>query len=274
MPIATQFALSLEIAKLVPLQLAISKSAEVVMNLARSLQNSGSNIVVEEDLALLFGRSHISQQLEPSFKTVLKSSSAVPPTLLADEIVLQHGPGPTVARAMSHGAYFATVVQLSMLAWTHENNALGQAIVATMERRRESAPKDAASYTISSQDDIAKVIRSCEEQTSSFNWNNLLMPVASTLGIRIMPAQNPIAPAVFRGLVEMLPLVQKLNEDRFIHIQTDSGGLHNRRLDSSHAWHDSARSVREEWRSPFRLWGRPDHYRHLETLLQECDNAS
>jgi len=223
MPMTTQFAISLEVAKLLPLQMAFTKSVETVMNLARSLQSSGSNIVVEEDLALLLGRSRLSPRLESSFKTVMKASSAVPPTLLAGGIVLQRGPGPTMARALSHAAYFATVVQLSLLAWTHESNALAQAIVTTLERRMESAPSDADPYDIAAQDDITKTIRSCEEQTSSFNWNGLLMPVATTLGIKAARAQNSINFAIFRGLVEMLPLVQQLNEDRFIQIETDSG---------------------------------------------------
>lgn len=56
MPFATQFALSLEATSLVPLTLTAATSAVgALMNLARDLQNSGSDIVVEEDLANVFG---------------------------------------------------------------------------------------------------------------------------------------------------------------------------------------------------------------------------
>ena len=98
MPFANQFALSLEVTRLVPMRLVVSKAYETIMSLARDLQNSGSNIVIEEDLADVFGRSRISTQFERTFATVVKKDGT---TLhnLCEGIVLAGGPGPTVGRA-------------------------------------------------------------------------------------------------------------------------------------------------------------------------------
>lgn len=63
MPFSSQFALSLEVTRLVPVPLVVNKVYEAIMNLARDLQNSGSNIVIEQDLADVFGRSKISTKI-------------------------------------------------------------------------------------------------------------------------------------------------------------------------------------------------------------------
>ena len=46
--------LSLELAKILPVRAAISYSAELLVNLVRELKRSGSDFLVEEDLAAVF----------------------------------------------------------------------------------------------------------------------------------------------------------------------------------------------------------------------------
>ena len=72
-PFSNQFSLSLELTRLVPLGLAAS---DAVMNLARSLRNSGSDIVIEEDLATVFGRRRISPHMTTSFRTLVARSDS------------------------------------------------------------------------------------------------------------------------------------------------------------------------------------------------------
>lgn len=92
-PLTNQFSLSLELTRLVPLGIA---AGNTVMSLARSLQKSGSDIVVEEDLATIFGRCRISHQLGNSFRTVVaKTDSNVLCQRLG--LTLEAGPGPTVS---------------------------------------------------------------------------------------------------------------------------------------------------------------------------------
>ena len=68
-----QFSLSLDLTWLVPLGIAASNA---IMDLARSLKNSGSDIVIEEDLATIFGRFRIAPLMERTFRTVVSKHNA------------------------------------------------------------------------------------------------------------------------------------------------------------------------------------------------------
>ncbi|KAF2429951.1 hypothetical protein EJ08DRAFT_716095 [Tothia fuscella] len=53
-----QFALSVELTRLIPLGgHLVVRTVEEFKRLVKALPNSGSNIIVEEDLAKIFGRS-------------------------------------------------------------------------------------------------------------------------------------------------------------------------------------------------------------------------
>lgn len=221
MPFENQFALSLEVSRLLPVKLVGDKATEVVMQLARSLQNSGSDIVVEEDLAQIFGKSHIAPRCESSFKTVVVGNAGT--SQLYNTIFLQKGPGPTVARAISNPPYLATVIQLSLLSWVHDNSALAAAIAGAMEKRTEDAPVDYSARSAPAQEDIAGVITACDEQTAAFKWNQLLFATAATLGVPRPEATEALNPVIIRGALDMFPMVQKLYEDRLIHVEQHSG---------------------------------------------------
>ena len=107
MVFSSQFALSLEIARLVPLALnVVGDSADKAMRFMRNVRNSGSDGLTEEDLALLFGRCRISDKVEVMFKERVRESTILP---LAGEFSLRQGAGPTVGRALRHAPYFSTV---------------------------------------------------------------------------------------------------------------------------------------------------------------------
>lgn len=131
MPFNTQFSLSLELTRLVPFKSVTSKALESVVNLARSLevrkgqlhfcqtliryQNTGSNIIVEADLAELFGLCRIAPNMDSSFRTIVSTPGAL--IDLCEVLVLDSATGPTVSRCLQKGQeeYFATVIQLSLL---------------------------------------------------------------------------------------------------------------------------------------------------------------
>lgn len=139
MVFSTQFALSLELARILPtVGRATNQAADAIMRRARDLRHSGSDIVVEEDLANVFGRCRISLALTSSFKTVVTNSTSNVPLL--ERITLQGGPGPTVIRAFQETPYFAMVVQLSLLVWTFDSNYLATAITDAFRDRVEGAP--------------------------------------------------------------------------------------------------------------------------------------
>ena len=222
MVFTTQFALSLELARLLPaIGQATNSAADAIMRRARDLRHSGSDIVVEEDLANVFGRCRISLTLSSSFKTVItKSTSNVP---LVERITLQGGPGPTVIRALQETPYFAMVVQLSLLVWTFHANYLATAIADALRNRLEGAPTSSLLQNSPERGGILKVLKACESQTSAFNWNMMLDAVSRTLGYNPNKAPLDFPPFVLQGLLDMLPMVQTLPNDRMLHIQIPVG---------------------------------------------------
>ena len=213
-----QFALSLELTRLLPpIKWATDKTVEAIMTRARGLSNSGSDIVVEEDLARVLGRCKIADGLSSSFRSIItKSTSNVP---IVEAIMLQGGPGPTVIRAFQDSYYFSMVVQLSLLVWVFPINDLATAIAEALRERAAGAPSTSDMQSTPSRNGILGVLRACESQTSAFNWNLMLNAVSNTLGYRTGPAPMGISDFVLRGLLDMLPMVQTLPKDRFIHIQ-------------------------------------------------------
>ena len=191
------------------------------MSRARDLRHSGSDIVVEEDLASIFGRCRISLTLTSSFKTVVtKSASNVP---LVERITLQGGPGPTVIRAFQESPYFAMVVQLSLLVWTFHAGYLATAITDALHKRLEGAPSSSGLQSTPDRQGILKVLQACESQTSAFNWNMMLNAVSTTLEYESNNAPLDFPCFVLQGLLDMFPMVQTLPHDRLIHIQIPVG---------------------------------------------------
>lgn len=68
----TQFNLSVELAKVFPVREAVAGSAESLVSLVRAMRRSGSDFLVEEDLAAIFGRGRIESSLESSFRNKSK----------------------------------------------------------------------------------------------------------------------------------------------------------------------------------------------------------
>ena len=222
MVFSTQFALSLELASILPtVGRAANKAADALMRRARDLHHSGSDIVVEEDLANVFGRCRISLTLTSSFKTVVTNSTSNVPLL--EQITLQGGPGPTVIRAFQESPYFAMVVQLSLLAWTFDSNYLATAITDALRNRLEGAPISSVLQSSPDRQGILKVLMACELQTSAFNWNMILNAVSRTLGYTPDKAPLDFPCFVLQALLDMFPMVQTLPSDRLVHIQIPVG---------------------------------------------------
>ncbi|KAI4168984.1 MAG: hypothetical protein LQ343_006015 [Gyalolechia ehrenbergii] len=191
------------------------------MSLARELRHSGSDIVVEEDLANVFGRCTISHTLTSSFKTIVaKSNSNIS---LLEGIVLQGGPGPTVLRALQEPPFFAMVVQISLLAWAFHTNYLATAIADALRKRSEGAPSSSGLPSSPDRLGILGVLEACESQTAAFNWSMMIDAVSITLGYSAETAPTDFPPFVLQGLIDMFPMVQTLPSDRLIHIQIPVG---------------------------------------------------
>jgi hypothetical protein len=219
MAFQTQFALTLELSRLIPLQLFGNAAQSALVAFARELRNSNSDIVIEEDLAELFGRSRVAPQLESSFRAVVSRGTN---TVLTNEIVLVGGPGPTVTRGLRERPYFSTIVQLSLLAWVHNNNALARGLVEVIEKRLENAPSGYRAPP--GQQGVSGTLKACEEQTSAYSWSGHLHAVGAMLGGYIQNrTREGILVDILCGLLDMLPMVQTLPDDRMIHIEGENG---------------------------------------------------
>lgn len=221
MAFSNQFALSLELTRLLPIGWATNKAADAIISCARDLRHSGSDIVVERDLANIFGRCRISSRLTSSFKTVVTKSTANVPLL--ERIMVQGGPGPTVIRAFQETPYFGMVVQLSLLVWTFQANYLATALTDALRKRLEGAPPSSILQNSPDRQGILGVLYACESQTSAFNWNMMLNAVSTTLGYKVDRAPLDFPNFVLQGLLDMFPMVQSLPSDRLIHIRIPVG---------------------------------------------------
>jgi hypothetical protein len=141
-----------------------------VLDLGRDLRKSGSDLVVEEDLANVFGRGKVVHALENQFKDSIKDTRIIPlhPTCI---ISLQSGPGPTVTRAMREQdrRYMSTVIQISFLGSLFNRTELATAIMECMSKRLEYGIQDTSGPGF---EDVIGVLEACSSQTSSFDWQS------------------------------------------------------------------------------------------------------
>ena len=220
---ANQFALSLEITRLLPISTITETTALAVYKLARGLRNSGSDIIVEQDLAEAFGRCRITHEIERSFRTIVGKSSGT--TSFSGEILLQRGPGPTVTRALVSGQvpYLSCLVQCSFLSWVHDKHSLASAIVQALEKRLQNATPEADVKAPPSQDSVLGYLIACEEQTNVFIWDHYLLGFASMFGWSQRLARDPLPAVILRGALDMFPLVQHFPENYLVHVITGQG---------------------------------------------------
>ncbi|OAP65100.1 hypothetical protein AYL99_01072 [Fonsecaea erecta] len=234
MAFSNQFSLSVELTKLVPLGNILSAAGSGILNLARDLRRSGSDITVEEDLTLVLGRNRICPKFESTFRVAVRGSSQQQIGEFVD-IILEAGAGPTVQRSLKHPPYFSTVAQLSLLAFTQQLNRLSWTLSKLFERRLSGAPQHLQSHP--SAESMRGTLRACREQTAGFNWTLLFEAVECVLGCdkRPLNAQRRVPHdlnsedgrnlpiPILQGCLDMLTAVQTLPEDRMIHINAETG---------------------------------------------------
>lgn len=226
MPFQSQFSLSLELSKLLPVQSAISHTAESLINLARELRRSGSDILVEEDLAAIFSRGKIVSSVETHFKDVVKVASFTP-LHPGSQIILNAGPGPTLNRAFNDRYYMTAVIQLSFLGWIHEITSLASALVESMNKRFQMGVAHATPDP--DYDGILKCLNAVQSQTSQYPWEKLVQLVQSKFvrshGWLRLPHSpvNRLSPNILLAAIDYLYLVQSLPEDRLIVVESQMG---------------------------------------------------
>ncbi|MCJ1374662.1 hypothetical protein MMC20_005894 [Loxospora ochrophaea] len=203
--------------------------ARDLFNYARELRKSGSDILVEEDLALVFGRGKIVYELERQFKESMKTSD-VRPLYPNCEIVLQSGPGPTVTRAMrdQQRMYMSTVIQLSFLAWLHNRADLASSIVVCMGERIKMGVEGISEPGL---DDVESTLQCCSSQTSAFDWSPKIQTVEHKIRTHFEYHERAIdfrhiktiTTGTLLAAMDYLYLVQSLPEDRKMVCDSEEG---------------------------------------------------
>ncbi|KAL8693560.1 MAG: hypothetical protein Q9218_001646 [Villophora microphyllina] len=221
----SQFSLSLELTKLVPFGSLVNAAGHGLVRLLRDIQTSGSDFVAEHDLAEAFGRNQVEPLFASTFRTAVKQSLIHELSGVA-ELVLEGGAGPTVRRSFNEPAYFAMIVQLSLLTFTHELTSLTKALTRSFERRAQGASEYVAPPRY---DALIGTLRAVREQTCGFMWELILSAVEKKLYPSILWTDGTlyilrtIPQVILQALMDSFTAIQHLPENTRLRIRSRAG---------------------------------------------------
>ena len=218
----TGLQLSVELTRLPAALGAAVSGVEDVIGFARALKNSGCDIVVEADLASIFGQLKVDPQLDADFRSTISQDTKIVPLHSTCDLVLKKGPDETVTRAskkesLSYG-YMATVIQLSYFGWQHNRTELASALGECIDRRFRLLPK----YAVPNPgfEGIMKTLECCNAQTSCFDWT----PIVADIDLQIRQHFSYYHRDDFNGLVDQQSFRSRrmgISKARFItHLST------------------------------------------------------
>ena len=225
MPANIGLQISLELSKILPIRSVVDTVGSQILKLVRDLRLSGSDIVVEEDLAEVFGRGQINPELEKKFKDVVKIHNFVPLSH-GCVISLDSGPGPTMLRAFRDRRYFAMIIQLSLLAWMHCRQDLATMLSQAMTERFDMGVPEASPGP--GTDGIILTLTACSSQSSAFSWADYVQQVehrfqASFTNYYHHSDYIKLTPSLLLAAMDYLYLVQRFPEDRKITVSNEIG---------------------------------------------------
>ncbi|KAL8836827.1 MAG: hypothetical protein Q9176_006060 [Flavoplaca citrina] len=221
----TQFSLSLELTRLQPLQFLSDNIGSATVDLLRRFQNSGSDVLAENDLAELFKFHQIDDNMAKIFEeAIVRPQRPIWTSFrpLVERIWLDNRPGPTVMRAVKQREYFPMVIECSFLAWIHERRSLATAFKRFFEKDLEDAPPEILAAN-PKEENIVGIIKACEDQTAAFSWEGYLRAASADLHLSAGQILSPLPPVVFRSALRMLPTVQSLYRQRTMVITCSKG---------------------------------------------------
>jgi hypothetical protein len=159
---------TLEITNFLPVKETVVAAGSYLLKLARDLKASGSDIVVEADVASVFGRAVIQPEVESNFRKAV-SDAIVRPFANGSPIALHSGPGPTVIRAFTPEGqqYLRTVITLSFLGYFVDRLRLATMISEGMTKQVENCVDQ--EWRNTGIEDINAMLVACSTQTASFS---------------------------------------------------------------------------------------------------------
>lgn len=170
---SNQFALTLDLTKAIS-PTSISHAGDGIIKLARSLQSSGSDVVIEHDLGVLFSRFLLDENFVEEFKQRTLAAKSITNISSHIPFALQSGPGPTVQHALRKPAFLPMVIHLSMFGATHEYGSFSESLSDIMLRRDAEMEQIGQPFAAYQPKNIAGAVQACVEQTVGFKWHLLV----------------------------------------------------------------------------------------------------
>ena len=231
MPFDSQFSLTVELTRVIPAAgLAVVGAGAALLKLARDLRASGSDILVEEDLAAIFRQHRIEPKFERQFREDITSASMFATISNVLPIVLQTGPGTTVGRALKDAAYLPFVIQTSMLCAIHDIESLSDGLEEALRLRAAASPD--ASWLHS--ESLRGTLQAVADQTTGFDWNPLFQSVQNALGIpswiewggeNMVPRYLRLTVPILQACLDMMAAVQRLYKDSVFKVEGFDGSV-------------------------------------------------
>lgn len=220
---ATQWALSLELTRLCPQLLEVGGT--VLKTVARKISASGSDVLVEDGLAEIFGRNKLDALFESSFKTSIKDKTErLLPGLV--DIILEGGAGPTVERSLRHSEYLSSLAQLSLLTFVHDPEPLTRLLRSSLGERARGSPEQVPPQY----DQLHGALEAIQEQTIAYRWDLVLRDIEDRIYITSeemakAPPRRSLPVAICQGLLDCLTAVQRMPEHKVVSIRTHTGTM-------------------------------------------------
>lgn len=242
MVLPAQFQLGLELTNIVnPISQAMSALGSLAI--MDAINKSGSDFITETKLASLIGRHRIDPVIKFHFREmVAKSDQSVISRYL--DIILESGSGPTVQEALKNPALFSMVIQLSALAFAHDDESLANTIVEAIEKIVLESKGDVG--IVPDYVSLLGTLRACQQQTAAFRWALLyeaaeerMRKALGTPDTRSSQRRTPehhgingsggfdesraLSVPVMQGLFMWLQSLQCFPEHRLLHLRCDTG---------------------------------------------------
>ena len=233
----SQFSLTLELSTVIPAAGILGlASGKVIYQAAKALQQSGSDLLVEEELASIFRQNRIEAGLEAKFKHLV---SAPPDSALERmlSVALQTN-GPTLLRGLRDSAYLPMLIQISLLSATHDLTSLADGLAEVLRLRdRGNADSYAAGMNTVA---LYGFLRACLDQTSRFPWHEYIHDVETRFKLpKFFPGpvqlevdvENEIVlyqaltVPILQASLDMFATVQRLYQDSVMVIEGQKGVL-------------------------------------------------
>ena len=211
--------------QLLDLSRLIQTGTNKLLQFARSVRKTGSDIIVEEDLADIFGRGRIVPAARNAFKDEVLRNTNILPLFKDSQLELSSGAGVTLNRALvdKNPKYLSAIIQLSFLAYTHDRISLASTISQCMFQRSG----EGLSF-----ESIESALQALSTQASVTLWTAYIDLVKTKLlydgqlEMGLLDFESPqigLNSTVMLAAMDFFYLVQMLPENRKAMIKTSTG---------------------------------------------------